>query len=137
LVKKAIIAARLERLRQYLKTLREVEKFGPERFKADPFIHGTAERYLHLTIECLLDIGNHIIADHGYRKPESYGEIFEILAKNNVISHELLQELSGMAALRNVLVHDYLRLDLDLVYRIIQEKLRVFEKLGEVYAEFL
>jgi uncharacterized protein YutE (UPF0331/DUF86 family) len=137
LVKKAIIAARLERLRQYLKTLREVEKFGQERFKTDPFIHGTAERYLHLTIECLLDIGNHIIADHGYQKPESYGEIFEILAKNNIISHELLQELSGMAAFRNVLVHDYLRLDLDLVYRIIQKKLRVFEKLGEVYAEFL
>lgn len=137
MVKKAIIAARLERLRQYLKTLREVEKFGQERFKTDPFIHGTAERYLHLTIECLLDIGNHIIADHGYQKPESYGEIFEILAKNNIISHELLQELSGMAAFRNVLVHDYLRLDLDLVYRIIQKKLRVFEKLGEVYAEFL
>lgn len=137
MVKKAIIAARLERLRQYLKTLREVEKFDQERFKTDPFIHGTGERYLHLTIECLLDIGNHIIADHGYRKPESYGEIFEILAKNNIISHELLQELSGMAAFRNVLVHDYLRLDLDLVYRIIQKKLRVFEKLGEVYAEFL
>ena len=137
MVKKEIVAARIEKLRQYLKTLHEVEKFRPERFKTDPFIHGTAERYLHLTIECLLDIGNHIIADQGYRKPESYGEIFEILAEEKIIPLELLQELAGMAAFRNVLVHDYLRLDLDVVYRVIKEKLKVFESLGEVYAEYL
>lgn len=86
MVKKAIVAARLERLREYLKTLREVEKFDLARFAANPFVHGTAERYLHLAIECLLDIGNHLIAARGYRKPESYGEVFEILAEENVIS---------------------------------------------------
>lgn len=137
MVKKTILAARLERLRLYLKTLREVEKFELDRFTSDPFIHGTAERYLHLSIECLLDIGNHIIADRGYRKPESYAEVFDILAEEKVISRELLQELAGMAAFRNVLVHDYLKLDLEKVHHFVRDKRKVFEELATVYAELL
>jgi uncharacterized protein YutE (UPF0331/DUF86 family) len=137
LVKKAIVAARLERLREYLQTLHAVAEFDLERFTTDPFIHGAAERYLHLAIECLLDIGNHIIADRGFRKPETYGEVFEILAEESVISPELMRELAGMAAFRNVLVHDYLKLDLEKVYRIVREKLKVFESLAGIYAGFL
>ena len=137
MVKKAIVAARLERLREYLKTLRAMEKFDLESFAADPFIHGAAERYLHLAIECLLDIGNHIIADRGFRKPETYGEVFEILAEESVISPELMRELVGMAAFRNVLVHDYLKLDLAKVHQVVRDKLKVFEALAGIYAGFL
>jgi uncharacterized protein YutE (UPF0331/DUF86 family) len=137
LVEKEVIAARLERLGEYLKILKAVQKYGLARFKNDPFIHGAAERYLHLSIECLLDIGNHIIADRGYRKPETYGEIFQILAEKKVISKKLMNELEGMAAFRNVLVHDYLKLDLKKVYLIMGDKLKHFERVAKVYAGLL
>lgn len=137
MVKKEVVAARIERLRQYLKILKSVLKLNLKRFKGDPFIHGAAERYLQLSIESLLDIGNHIIADQGFRKPETYGEIFQILAEEEVISQKLMSELEGMAAFRNVLVHDYVKLDLDKVYLIIGEKLKHFEKLAQVYSSFL
>jgi uncharacterized protein YutE (UPF0331/DUF86 family) len=137
MVKKDIIAARLEKLREYLHTLRAVRKYDLDRFKKDPFIHGTAERYLHLAIECLLDIGNHIIADRGYPKPETYSEILEILAEKGTVPRELCQKMAGMAAFRNVLVHDYLRLDQERVYRILQEQIDNFEELARVYAELL
>lgn len=42
-----------------------------------------------------------------------------------------------MAAFRNVLVHDYLRLDLKKVHQVVRDKLKVFEELAKVYAEFL
>lgn len=137
MVSKSVVAARLEKLREYLKILQAVEKYDVKRFKADPFIHGTAERYLHLAIECLLDIGNHIIADRGFSKPETYSDIFRILAEEKVIPQGLLQEIAGMAAFRNVLVHDYVRLDLDRVYRVIQEKLPYFDELARIYAGML
>ena len=132
-----MIAARLEKLRGYLQTLKAVQKNDLGSFKKDPFIHGAAERYLHLSIECLLDIGNHIIAERGYPKPETYGEILQILADNEVISGKLFGELEGMAAFRNVLVHDYLKLDLEKVYQVITDRLRYFEELAEVYAGLL
>jgi uncharacterized protein YutE (UPF0331/DUF86 family) len=42
-----------------------------------------------------------------------------------------------MAAFRNILVHDYLKLDLSQIYRIIQEKVKALDQLGRVYASLL
>jgi uncharacterized protein YutE (UPF0331/DUF86 family) len=137
LVKKELVSVRLEKLRLYLKTLKAIQKHDLETFKNDVFIHATAERYLHLSIECLLDIGNHIISDRGFRKPETYTEIFQILAEEQVISSKLLKDLEGMAAFRNILVHDYLRLDLDKVYQIIQKRISAMEKIAKAYSDLL
>lgn len=135
--KKNVVVERLKRLQEYLRTLREVQKFNIQRFKDDPFIHGTAERNLHLAIECLLDIGNHIIADHGYSRPDTYAEIIEVLTKEGVVPQDIGQNLAGMAAFRNILVHDYVNLDLDMVYQIIQKKLKSLEELGGIFAELI
>ncbi|EKD34938.1 MAG: hypothetical protein ACD_75C02117G0001, partial [uncultured bacterium] len=98
MVRKDLVAVRLEKLCNYLKTLKAIRKFDLETFKKDVFIHATAERYLHLSIECLLDVGSHLISDRGCRKPDTYSEIFEILAEEGVISTTLLKELEGIAA---------------------------------------
>jgi uncharacterized protein YutE (UPF0331/DUF86 family) len=137
LVNKNVLSARLERLRKYLSILASIQEFDCDRFIQDPFIHGTAERNLHLAIECLLDIGNHIIADLGYTKPESYADIFLILSQNKVIPPQLYKKLDGMAAFRNVLVHDYLRLDRKRVHQMIKDKTQYLEELGSVFADML
>ena len=137
MVNKAILAERLERLREYLGILEAVQQHDMKRFAQDPFVHGTAERYLHLAIECLLDIGNHVISDRGYPKPESYADVFRILVDKGIIPDELLEELAGMAAFRNVLVHDYLRLDREKVYHILMEKMLLLRRVGQLYAELL
>ena len=128
---------RLERLREYLELLDKVSQFPLERFLQDPFVYGTAERNLHLAIECLLDIGNHIISDRGLPKPDTYADIFRILREHDVIPEILLRELDGMAAFRNVLVHDYVRLDRKKVHDIIHQKLGPMKKLGEIFANMI
>ena len=137
MVNKNVLSARLERLREYLGLLVSIQEYDCDRFIQDPFIHGTAERNLHLAIECLLDIGNHIIADLGYAKPESYADIFRILTENQVIPLKLYKNLEGMAAFRNVLVHDYLRLDRERVHQVIKDKTQYLEELGSVFANML
>jgi len=137
LVNKAIFAERLERLREYLHILDTVRKQDRQDFVRDPFIHGTAERYLHLSIECLLDLGNHVIADRGYPKPESYVDVFRILADQGVIPDSLREDFTGMAAFRNVLVHDYVRLDRDKVYDILAQKLPLLKEMAGLFAGFL
>lgn len=137
MVNKRIIAARLERLQEYLTNLEAVQQFDCKRFVDDPFVHGTAERNLHLAIECLLDIGNHIIVDRNYSKPESYADIFKILSDEQVISQDLFDNLEGMAAFRNILVHDYMRLDRKRVYEIIKLNTCYLKDLGTVFAALL
>lgn len=132
-----MLSVRLERLRDYLNILQKVQQYDCNRFVNDPFIHGTAERNLHLAIECLLDIGNHIIADRGYDKPESYADIFRILHQNKVIQDQLYKNLEGMAAFRNVLVHDYMHLDRSRVYQAIKNKTKYLDELGALFTEML
>ena len=137
MVKQELVAARLEKLREYLKTLKAIQKYDREQFKTDVFVHATAERYLQLAIECLLDVGNHVISDRGFRKPDTYAEVFEILSQNRVIPKKLYEEIEGMTAFRNILVHDYLRLDLDRVYQVLQQKVRHIERLSVIFGRLL
>lgn len=85
MVNRSLVNSRLGKLREYVKILEGLTKYSLAYFKEDPLIHGSAERYLQLAIEALLDIGNHIIADRGLRKPDTYQEIFLILGEAKIL----------------------------------------------------
>ena len=57
-----IIQKRLQKLENYIKILREFKEIPLEKFKQNLQIHSTVERHFELAIECVLDIGNHIIS---------------------------------------------------------------------------
>jgi len=95
------------------------------------------ERGLQLTIENMLTIGEIIIALEGFRKPEEKREIFQILAEEKIISRGLEKDLRGIAGFRNILVHNYVDLDLNLVYKNLVEGIPVFEKFAKQIAKFI
>lgn len=137
MVKKAVLEARLERVREYLDILDSVLKFDERIFLSDPFIYSTAERNLHLIIEALIDIGNHVISDRGYPKPETYAEVFRILRDRDVISENLFNQIDGMASFRNLLVYDYLKIDRKQIYQLLKTRLSALKSLAGVYAELI
>jgi len=128
LVNREIILSRIDKVNQYVSFLKGVSKYSVTQFISDPLIYGSTERFLHLAIESVLDIGNHIIADRNYQKPESNKQIFEILHQNQVIDTDLLPGLSRMAQFRNILVHDYMKLDREVVYNVVTTNLSDFEQ---------
>lgn len=137
MVKKQVLEARLERVREYLAILDSVLGYDEKRFLSDPFIYSTAERNLHLVIEALIDIGNHIISDRGYPKPETYAEVFYILREKQVIHETLFNDIDGMTSFRNLLVHDYLKIDRKQVYQLLKMRLAALKRLAAVYAELI
>jgi len=137
MVRKAVLESRLERVREYLDILDAVLKFDEKIFLSDPFIYSTAERNLQLVIEALIDIGNHIISDCGYPKPETYAEVFHVLRDKEVLQEDLFNEIDGMTSFRNLLVHDYLRIDRKQVYQLLKTRLSALKKLSGVYAELI
>ena len=58
MVNKEIIRKRLNKLDEYLMILQELKKFTLDDFLADHEHYGSAERFLQLAIETLIDIGN-------------------------------------------------------------------------------
>jgi uncharacterized protein YutE (UPF0331/DUF86 family) len=72
-----------------------------------------------------------------FRRPESNREIFQILCDNNIIDKTLSSNLSNMAGFRNILVHDYVRLDREMVYDIIINHLKDIESFMKIISEYI
>ncbi|MBI4602152.1 MAG: DUF86 domain-containing protein [Planctomycetes bacterium] len=73
------LSGRLGVLETYLREVRSFLRHSREEYAATPSLHHLAERYLHLACECVLDTAHHVIAEMGYRQPQSYREAMEVL----------------------------------------------------------
>lgn len=137
MVSSNILISKINSLKEYINYLRSINKYSLDEYIKNPMIYASFERFLHLSIECALDIGNHIISDLSYRKPESNRDIFEVLHENKLIPLELKENLIKMAGFRNILVHGYIKLDREIVYNIIKNNLGDIEKFIKVISDFI
>jgi uncharacterized protein YutE (UPF0331/DUF86 family) len=102
----------------------------------DPIIEGALCRYLQLAIECVLDIGEIIVAGEGWPRPPTNREVILELGRRGVLPAGFSRKLSGAAGLRNVLVHDYVEIDLNLVVRHLS-LLGDFDRFARAVASYL
>lgn len=138
MVDRYVVQARIAKIRQYVALLRKIRRLAEEQqFVKDPLIYGNAERYLQLAIQAILDISNHIVADRNLDLPANNKELFDLLAKQKVLSASLSKRLVLMAGFRNVLVHEYLEIDRHRVYRALKEDLGDFEKFIKAVSRLL
>ncbi len=116
--------------------LRQIQKTSRTEFKADFYKHGAAERYLHLCLEGLIDISNHLISALNLSPPSFYRDIAQILHENKILTLETKELFDKMIGFRNILVHGYSSLDLDRVYEILSEKLPDIERILKAIEDY-
>ena len=114
---------RFIQLDEYLKLLKKISKTPTEDFLKDKILIGSAKYYLQVSIECCLDVANHIIASERYRAPKDYEDSFRVIEEEGIIPVEFGQRLRQMAKFRNRLVHLYGEIDDAFVYKFITEDL--------------
>ena len=131
------IIAKLERLDEYLRYLADVQKVNKKSFLNDYRFYGLAERYLQLAIEVILDVGKLIIITEKLEKPEDNQGIFDILGNRKVLSKSLVASLRGIAGFRNILVHDYEKIDRKIVYEKLRQCAGDFKIFRRQIARFL
>jgi len=137
MVKPEVIRKRLNKLDEYLEILKKLQKYTRSEFSADPEHYGSAERFLHLSIESLTDVGNHIIAEEGLGVVNWYSDIPGILYLKKIINSELKDIWIKMIGFRNTLVHEYIEIDLDIVYDVLQNGLDDLEAIKSKLAVYL
>jgi uncharacterized protein YutE (UPF0331/DUF86 family) len=137
MVRVEILQRRLRKLEEYLAILRRLQRYSYDEFVADPERYGSAERFLQLAIEALLDMGNHVIADLDLGTVQWYSDIPTILAERGGLSPELRDRWIRMIGFRNTPVHEYLDLDRRIVHEVLQHGLGDLEGLRDFFASFL
>lgn len=132
------IIIRLEKIKEYLKILEELrKKCSLADFQKDKILKGALERYLQLAAEAAIDIGEIIISELKLPAPVTSKEIFEILGNKKIIPSKLADNFYNIAKFRNILVHDYVNIDLQKMYEYLKNDLGDFEKLIVAIAKFL
>jgi uncharacterized protein YutE (UPF0331/DUF86 family) len=127
LLDKERVLAKIDELEGYLRELEQVKPVSLEEYKKIEKKR-SSERLLQLSIECMIDICALMVTGLRLGLPSEEDDLFERLEQAGIISPLMKETLRKMKAFRNILVHEYGRIDDELVYEILQNKLNDFDK---------
>jgi len=93
---------------------------------------------LEVAVQNCIDIAAHIIGAEGLGVPGSTAEMFYLLEENDYLSSEITEKMIKAVGLRNLIAHEYGKIDLKQIYEISQNDYKdlntylvaIFEKLG-------
>ena len=106
-VRPDVLRERVATLREVVSRLRDLRDRGGD----DPVSNWAIERGLQIAAQALFDIGNHVLAGGFGARAAEYAAVPKRLAELGVIDAALEARLRGLAGFRNLLVHDYGKVD--------------------------
>lgn len=94
-------------------------------------------KYTFVTaIEACLDVAQHICAAQGWGPPRDNGDAFVLLGRHGVLDSQLALRMRQATGFRNVLVHEYVRVDDDVVLQRLHDPSDL-EMFGQAVARWL
>ncbi len=74
-----------------------------------------------------IDIATHIVKTKNLGLPNTSRELFAMLLDAGIISENICKQMQGMVGFRNIAVHDYQNLNIEIVVAIVEKHLGDFE----------
>jgi len=91
---------------------------------------------LQRACEQSIDLANHLVKLKALGAPQSTRDAFALLEKAGLIDAALAQTMGHMVGFRNIAVHEYARLNLNVVRAIIEKHLEDFRRFTAISLSF-
>jgi len=78
--------------------------------------------------QATIDLGMHIVSVGKLGLPQSSADAFRILQSSSIITPETAKSLMSMVGFRNIAIHEYQKINLDIVHQIMSKEIQIFEK---------
>ncbi len=114
----------------YLVELREIQPANFEAYESDKMLRRYAERLLHMTVDAGIQLGIDILTAEGLRAPENYHDVFIVLGERGILTPVLVNSMTMMVELRNLLVYEYDVMDHMMVYSVLRRRLDDLAEFG-------
>lgn len=114
-----VIENKISAAKKYLKILERYQRCSRKELESNTDLRGASERYLYLAVQATIDLAEAVIAYKDFRKPTTMTEAFHILNEEGIISDDLAKKLVAMVGFRNIIAHDYGKINYDIVYRVL------------------
>jgi len=136
-ISRDVINTRLKRLDKALQILQQSSETSYEELTGNAVLLSAVERNFQVAIECILDIGNHIIAEKGFESPDESGDIIRIMGEEDIIPSDYASRIKGMPGFRNILIHEYTEIDYHLLYSYLSDQLDDFREFARYISVYL
>jgi uncharacterized protein YutE (UPF0331/DUF86 family) len=127
------ILAKLDDLNGYLEELRQVVPETYARYMESVEKRRACERLLQMSIECVIDVCALFVSGLRLGLPAEEDDLIEKLEQAGLISPGMAKMLKTMKGFRNILVHEYGRIDNAIVFSMASKRLQDFDSIkGEM-----
>lgn len=127
-----VIRRKLISLSEYIQELEPFLNYSYEQYVSNYFIKRTGERLIQLIVENMVDINSIIIAEMNHVPPKDYYTSFEIVGELGIIPIKFAKELAPCTGMRNRLVHEYDKIQDEIVFQSIKSVIEMINKYIEL-----
>ena len=124
---KDVVLAKSAAIQKCLRRIRDVTGLDPDRLdevdNQDIFVLN-----LQRAIQSAIDLATHIVASEGLGIPDTIRGNFVLLEHAKVIGRSLSRKMQAMVGFRNIAIHDYQVLDVDILKAILTKRLKDLEQ---------
>jgi uncharacterized protein YutE (UPF0331/DUF86 family) len=131
-----IIEQHIQNMEEALAQLSKYKNISLEEFQKDLGLIWIVEEGLEILIQNLLDMGGHLLASEIKNDWEDYGEVISKLGQHGIIPKEFSERIKEMAGLRNILIHEYLKIDLSKLFDYLEYRLEDFIQFVKYIREY-
>ncbi len=133
-----VILNKIQTIERCLKRIREEYVGFEESFEENYTKQDSVILNLERASQATIDIATHIVKVRSLGLPNTSRELFDMLFENDIISEDICKQMQGMVGFRNIAVHDYQNLNIEIVVAIAEKHLGDFEGfVEEVFSGYL
>jgi uncharacterized protein YutE (UPF0331/DUF86 family) len=123
---KDVVLAKVEIIQRCLRRIKETTGIDPKSLdnidKQDIFVLN-----LQRAVQAAIDLAAHIVASEGIGLPEAIRDNFRLLRNAGIINDGLTRRMESMSGFRNVAIHDYQAMNIDILKSILVKHLKDLE----------
>jgi len=113
-----IILAKAGSVHKHIDRIKEKISVDQESFLNDPDRQDIISFNIQMAVQNSIDIAAHIISEEGWGVPGSNNEMFYTLEDKGILKRDIVEKMVKAVGFRNLIVHEYGKLDLKLVYQV-------------------
>ncbi len=133
-----VVMNKIQTIERCLKRIREEYVGFENTFEENYTKQDSVILNLERASQATIDIATHIVKVKGLGLPNTSRELFDLLLENHIISSNVCKQMQGMVGFRNIAVHDYQNLNIEIVVAIVEKHLGDFEGfVREVFSGYL
>ena len=127
-----IILNKSDTIEKCIKRVLEIYENRTENLRGDQTKQDAILLNLERACQSSIDLAMHLVKVHKLGLPKESREAFDLLLGKGLIDEGLCKKMHGLVGFRNTAIHNYKKLDLDIVEAIIKRHLEDFREFVKI-----